>query len=173
METLGKQVGQVPMQTKDRLEGMADLRNAMTAAVMGRAVLFDDPENMTGPMPNTSVSNCDATTLVLHTDGVKSETTYFFKGEKKKARQKGKQMQRAGKTKGKKVYLRLKLYVTTLASGYMFDPIFSITAPGVDKIRRFKVPRRLIHTHTHTHTHTHMHGTHTHVRTHAHIHTIS
>jgi hypothetical protein len=55
-------------QTLRRAQAMGDLRNAVSAAAVGRGVLFDNPENMLGAIRQSHLANMDATTLVLHTE---------------------------------------------------------------------------------------------------------
>jgi hypothetical protein len=132
------------VQTPRRAAAMGDLRNAATAAAVGAAVLFDDPINREGPMPATHIANMDASTLVLKAEGYESNRrAWFLKGSKKKARQEGKQVQVVG-TRKKAECQRIKLWLTTLASGQLLTPTFTLVDPGVQKLERIKA-----HTHTH------------------------
>jgi hypothetical protein len=116
---------------------MGDLRNAVSAAVVGRVVLYDHPVRRLGVVAPHDVINMDASTLVLHDGGAGSMETWFLPGEKKKARKQGRQLQQVGKSKGE--YLRLKLWATTSASGMLYTPIFSMVAKGVTEMARIKV----------------------------------
>jgi hypothetical protein len=51
--------GKAQTQTLRRAQAMADVRNAFTAAVMGRVVTFDDPINMRLPMRSQCMANMD------------------------------------------------------------------------------------------------------------------
>jgi len=126
-------------QTHRREQAMGDLRNAVSAAAVGRAVLFDDPTNMLGAIVASSLANMDATTLVLHTEGARAERTYYFKGEKKKARMKNRQMQTLDENNSRTKYLRIKFWCTTLASGKLCTPVFSLTVDGLKSMQRLKV----------------------------------
>jgi hypothetical protein len=126
-------------QTLRRAQAMGDLRNAVSATAVGRGALFDNPENMLGPIRQSHVANMDATTLVLHTEGARAERTYFFKGESKKARTKNQQLQAVGETKAPTKYLRIKFWCTTLASGKLCTPVFSLVVDGLQTMERIKV----------------------------------
>ena len=67
------QVEKAQRQTKRRAQAMGDLRNAVSAAAVSRAVLYADPENMLGAIVGSALANMDATTVVLHTEGVHAE----------------------------------------------------------------------------------------------------
>ena len=126
-------------QTLRRAQAMGDLRNAVSAAAVGRGVLFDNPENMLGAIRGSHLANMDATTLVLHTEGARAQRTYFFKSESKKARKKNQQLQAVGETKTPTKYLRIKFWCTTLASGKLCTPVFSLVVDGLQTMERIKV----------------------------------
>ena len=132
-------VGKPGRQTRRRAEAMGDVRNFVSAAAIARAMLYDDPLAMVGPIPASHLSNMDCTTMLLTTEGTTALKTYFFKGETALARKGGKQLQSVMGTKLKKEFVRVRYYCTSIASGRLCTGVYTLTVPGLKEMQRILV----------------------------------